>query len=227
MAKTLKTGLLVRACLSFACFVVCSLLLFVVLAPLGGVISLSIVETIFPTPLDSTPYTIRGDGPGIILLLVVAVTGGAIAGLIAWNPQISLRKEKICLALLFSILAGVSSVNYILEDSLIHIGGQVVLDFAMATLSIALIALLWEWGPRRPVTLAIRAMSIFLLTLFGFVIPSYFGTMFLLRLIKIKSSGFESLSGWVTAIGSIMGLMAVILSLKKETTRQPLSGSER
>lgn len=74
---------------------------------------------------------------------------------------------------------GVSGVNFWVNDALMMLSGQAALDVMLAVFSLATLMILWRWRPGRVTLAALRSVAVFLVMMFGFLMPLMFFVIFL------------------------------------------------
>lgn len=151
---------------AFGAFVAVTALLAAVLGAVSGVIFVMIAEKLSPGSTASAGVN-GGNDWALPILSILSLTGGAISAVIVLEPNVSKRRETILLSIAFLIVAVISWANYVNSDVLFSLREQALLDFVLATLSIAIIAILYQWRPIRPISVGVRTVSVFCLTLFG------------------------------------------------------------
>jgi hypothetical protein len=219
-AKGKGSGSKRRVYLALATFFGVLFFLMLGLGLISGMAASHLAEVILPRgPEGGSSIDLGGN---LLAVPVLAITGAAIAAAVVWEPNVSSRRECILLVIALLVVGAISWTDYVaFFDTLISLRAQALLDLIMAGVSVAIIGTLWRWEPKRPTTIGIRAVSAFCLTLFGFVIPTYFAVSYVLAALGIGSLGYQSIKDWIDGIGAIFGLVATLLLLKKTKTDKP------
>jgi hypothetical protein len=195
-----------RAVWAIAVGVLVSLGAFMVLSLLGVGVGWWFLDTITPTVSGVTKNTNTGEW-GRMLLLPLSMTVGIVCGALVFDPSMSSKTEAIAVSIVFFLLVSVSGINFWTNDNLINVNAQLVIDVFLSVSALAVIILLLRWEPTRPTTLAVQRVALFLITVFGFVLPLFYGTSLLLQ-----GMGFEGelkkISDFIGFISAALGLVA-------------------
>lgn len=195
-----------RAVWAIAVGVLVSLGAFMVLGLLGVGVGWWFLDTITPTVSGVTKNTNTGEW-GRMLLLPLSMTVGIVCGALVFDPGMSSKTEAIAVSIVFFLLVSVSGINFWTNDNLINVNAQLVIDVFLSVSALAVIILLLRWEPTRPTTLAVQRVALFLITVFGFVLPLFYGTSLLLQ-----GMGFEGelkkISDFIGFISAALGLVA-------------------
>ncbi|WLD98366.1 hypothetical protein PX860_07740 [Agrobacterium leguminum] len=193
-----------RAVWAIAVGVLVSLGAFMVLSLLGVGVGWWFLDAIAPTVSGVTKNTNTGEW-GRMLLLPLSVTVGIVCGALVFDPGMSSKTEAIVVSIVFFLLVSVSGINFWTNDSLINVNAQLVIDVFLSISALAVIILLLRWEPTRPTTLAVQRVALFLITVFGFVLPLFYGTS-----LSLQGMGFE---GELKTISDFIGFISAALGL--------------
>jgi hypothetical protein len=148
---------------------------------------------------------------GQILLLPIALAAGLICGALIIDPKISNVTEAIIVVTLFIALSIVSGVNFWSNDVLISVNAQAVIDIFLTIASLATIGLMLRWKSPLLLAIAFQRVAIFIIVIFGFVIPLYYSTLLLLIRFGYAREPRETLPEWITLVSALVGFTTAFL----------------
>lgn len=165
--------------------------------------SFDLVSWLFPESRGiNTNTTVDWTSLRAFSSLLLATLAGMLAAAFIADPRVSRRTEAVLLVTACIALSGVSGVNFWVRDQLINIYAQLLIDLVLILVSLAVVGMIWAWQPERPFARSARVLSVFLITLVGLLLPSYYATMFLLRGMGAPVAGFENVGGFLDIIAS-------------------------
>lgn len=189
-------------------------LMLVVFSILGTGISLQILDHLVPAISGETLNT-NTDDWGNLLLLPVALAGGLVSAAIIWDQKASRQTEGYTAIAVFVLLGGVSGFNFWAHDR-IRVDGQMLIDLVLAIASLVVIGLLSRWTPTLPTANAIQRIALFLVTLFGFILPLCYATSLLLLGLGYFE-GLGDLATWMKFVAAVLALAAAMTPSLKRT----------
>ena len=197
-----------RIILAFVAALLTIGLMLVVFGLLGASLFGGALDFLFPAVSGVTPNT-NTDWWGGWLLLPLALAGGFVCGAIVLDPMISPKTEALTAVAVFVLLAGVSGVNFWTKDVLINVNGQMLIDIVLSVAGIVVLGLLNRWKPSLMTAIAAQRVALFLITVFGFLLPLYYATNLLLMRLGYRE-GLGDLSAFMKYVVSALGLAAAV-----------------
>jgi hypothetical protein len=198
-----------RAVFAFVAALLTTGLMLAVFGLFGAGLSWGAVNYLFPTVSGVTSNT-NTDWWGGWLLLPFAIAGGLVCGALVLDPKMSPKTEALTAVAVFVLLAGVSGVNFWTGDALINVNGQMLIDIMLSIASLVVIGLLTRWKPSLMTATAAQRVALFLVTVFGFVLPLYYATSLLLVRLGYRE-GLGDLSAFMKFVVSALGLAAAVM----------------
>jgi hypothetical protein len=189
----------------------------------GATLVWRVLDHWFPTISAVTPNTNTNfQSWGGILLLPLAAAAGLVVGALIWDPKITRRTEAVTSVAVFILLIGVSGVNFWSEDTLINVNGQAAIDIVLSVASLVVVGLLIRWTPSLLTSTAMQRVAIFLVTTFGFALPLFYATSFLLQRFGYSSVPAD-IPDWIAFVGGVLGFVAAFVPSFKNRLQPPPS----
>lgn len=168
-----------------------------------------LLDHVTPTVSGETHNVNTSLSGGNLLVLPICLCGGLFVGAIIWDPKVSTQTEAALSFAIFILLAGVSGVNFWKEDALISVNAQTVIDFVLSAAALAVIGFTAQWRSSRISIVAIQRILLFTITLYGFTLPLYYGSVLLLLRLGYDMRSTE-LPDWLKFAGAVLGLAAAV-----------------
>lgn len=187
------------------------LLSFIMLSSWGAYYSFSIVDSLFPAVSGVTDNINTNDyGPIKSLVAVVALSlcvGGAVGALL-WERQVSDKKEMVLATIGFIVVMIISGANFWVDDQLINRSAQVLLDVVLIICGLTTLLILRQWRPSRPFHQVVRLVGAACISIYGVLLPAFFGTMFMLDGMGVDISGVKDYATLIQTLGTVSGAVA-------------------
>jgi hypothetical protein len=191
--------------------------LFIAVGIFGGFAVLGISDKAFPAVSGSR--TVNGNDHLILAWtsnVALSVATGLVTAALYRYRDITPKREMALVLIAFVIVASTSGANFILGDELINWRAQIGINIVLAILSTSLLIILWKWRSERPTLIAIKLISIGLLATFGLFMPLIWTLIAILYRNNLHALGADSVQGVITLASAAVGLVASLLSLRRQ-----------
>ena len=179
-----------------------------------------VAETLYPAIPGHTENTTMGarENVWILLLPLIGVVCLGTFGA-AWTLERRFRNigKLLGTVVSYSVILGVSIVNFLFEDNLINVNAQFLIDLVVIGGSLYLLFFFWTTNAETTILRVAKSLLLGIVLICGIFFPALFAFMFTAVKINLIKDFHLSISNLIALIAGMLGLFGGLLTYLKSS----------